>query len=115
MEASVLSNVTADLPMTPISPVTKWKHLSGLEFAYPNYRTPARGAILLGGKVFSRAVLHGRWFSPTGAPTAFKMCFCWVLNGKAKGKCQQSLTHVCCVALNNNAWRRSWKVEDRNL
>ena len=102
----MLPMVTADLPMTPMSPVTKWKHLSGLEFADPNYGTPAYVDILLGGKVFSKAVLHSRRFGPTGAPTAFKMCFGWVLNGDAKGKGQQSLTHVCCVALNNNDQRR---------
>ena len=105
MEASVLPKVpkvTADLPTNPVSPVTTWKHLSGLEFADPNYRTPAHVDILLGGKVFSKAVLHGWWFGPTGVPTAFKTRFGWVLNGKVKGKGQQSLTHVCYVALNNN-------------
>ena len=94
VEASVPPKVTADLPTAPVSPVTKWKHLSGLEFADPNYRTPAWVDILLGGKVFSKAVLHGRWFGPPGAPSAFKPCFGWVLNSGAKGKGKQSLTHV---------------------
>ena len=52
VEASVLPKVTADLPTIPVSPVTQWKHLSGLELADPDYGTPARVDILLGGKVF---------------------------------------------------------------
>ena len=115
VQASVLPKVTADLPTLPVSPVTHWKHLSGLEFADPDYGTPARVDILLGGKVFSKVVLHGRRFGPTGTPTAFKTCFGWVLNGEAKGEGQKSLTHVCCVALNEDDLRRFWEIEDYHL
>ena len=54
VEASILSKITAELPTLLVCPVTKWKHLSDLEFADPGYGTPARVDILLGGKVFSR-------------------------------------------------------------
>ena len=70
MEASILPKVTADLPTVPVSPLTKWKHLSDLEFRDPDNVTLARVDILLGGKVLSKAVLHGLWFSSTGAPSA---------------------------------------------
>ena len=115
MKASVLPKVTAHLPTSPMSSVTKWKHLSGLEFADPTYRTPACVDILLGGKVFSKAVIHGWRFGPIGARTAFKTFFGRVLNDEVKGKGQQSLMYVCCVALSNNDRRRSWEVEDQNL
>ena len=85
VEAFVLPKVTADLPTIPVSPVTQWKHLLGLKLADPDYGTPARVDILLIGKVFSKAVLHGRRYGPTGAPSAFKTCFGWVLNGETKG------------------------------
>ena len=98
--------------MTPVPPVTKWKHLLDLEFADPNYSTPVWVESLLGGKVFSKAILRGQQFGPPRAPSAFKTCFGWVLNGEAKGKGQQILTHVCCIACDNNAWRRSWEVEE---
>ena len=49
VEASVLANVTADLPTIPVAPVTQLKHLSGLELADPDYEIPARVDILLGG------------------------------------------------------------------
>ena len=68
VEASVLPKVTADLPTIPVASVSDWKHLLGLELADPDYETPALVDILLRGKVFSKAVLHGRWFGPIGAP-----------------------------------------------
>ena len=87
VEAAVLPKVTGDLRTIPVSPVTQWKHLSGLELADPDYGTPAQVDILLGGKVFSKAILHGRQFGPTGAPSAFKTRFGWVLYRETKGQC----------------------------
>ena len=95
VEASVLPKVTADQPTISMSPVTQWKHLSGLELAESDYGTPARVDILLGGKVFSKEVFHGRWFGPIGAPSAFKTCFGWVLNGETISQCRQSSSHTC--------------------
>ena len=103
MEASILPKVTDDLPTAPVFPITRWKHLSDLELADPNYGIPAGVYILLGGKVFSKAVLHGRRFSPTGAPSVFKTCFSWVLNGEVNGESQQHSTHICDVALSNDS------------
>ena len=37
VEASVLPKVTVDLPTVPVSPITGWKHLSGIELADPDY------------------------------------------------------------------------------
>ena len=115
VEASVLPQVTANLPTLPVSPVTRWRHLSDLEFADPEYGTPAKVDILLGGNAFSRAVLHGRRFGPSGAPSAFKTIFGWVLNGEVNSKKRGSATHVCCVALDNDALRRFWEIEDHDL
>ena len=81
VQASVLPKVTADLPTIPVTPVTQWTHLSGLELADPDYGTPAQVYILLGEDVFSKAVLHGWRFGPTRAASAFKTCFGWVQNG----------------------------------
>ena len=69
----------------------------------PDYGIPARIDILLGGNIFSKTVLHGWPFSPTGAPSASNTCFGWVQNGMVKGKGQQSLTHICGVSLNNHS------------
>ena len=55
--------------------------------------------ILLGGGVFSKAVLHGWRFGPTRVPSAFKTCFGWVPNGEVKGKGKRATTHVCWAAV----------------
>ena len=86
-----------------------------MELADLDYGIPAGVDILLEGKVFSKAVLHGRRFSPTRAPSAFKTCFSWVSNEEVKGKGQQSLNHFCCVTLDDNSLRRFWEIEDHNL
>ena len=94
VETSVLSEVNADLSTLPVSLVTKWKHHLDLEFADSDYGTPAQVDILLGGKVFNRAVLQGRRFGPSRAPSAFKTCLGWVLNEEVKSKGWQCLTHI---------------------
>ena len=60
VETSVIPKVAANLPTIPVSPFTKWKHLSDLEFEDPDYGTQARVDIQHEGKVFSQAVLHRR-------------------------------------------------------
>ena len=51
VKAFVLHKVTAGLPTVPVSPVTRWKQLSHLEFVDPNYGTQAHVQILLEGEV----------------------------------------------------------------
>ena len=86
--ASVIPIVTADLPTVPVSPVTKWKHPSDLDFGDSDYGTPAQVDILLEGGVFSKAVLHGWQFGSAGTPSGFKIHFGWVLN-QWRGERQQ--------------------------
>ena len=83
MEASVLPKDTDDLPTVPVFPVTLWKHLLDLELADPDYKIPVGVYILLAGKVFNKEIFHGLKFGPTGAPSAYKTCFGWVLNSEA--------------------------------
>ena len=55
------------------------------------------------GKFFSKAVLHGWWFSPTRAPSAFKTCFGCVLNGEIYVESQQCSAQICVIALNKDS------------
>ena len=43
------------------------------------------------------------------------MCFRWVLNGETKCQCQQSLSHICCVVLDDDSLRRFCEIEGYNL
>ena len=73
VEASVLPEVMPDLPSIPVSPVTQWKHLLGLELVDPDYGTPDRVGMFLGGEVFIKAVLHGWRYGANGVPSAFNL------------------------------------------
>ena len=66
VQAIVQRKVTSNLPssLTPFD--GKWKHLSGLELADPDFRTPEAIDLLFGTEVFSQVVLHGRWSGPRG-------------------------------------------------
>ena len=70
--------------------------------------------LLLRGKVFSKAVVHGRRFRPSGSPSAFKTQFRWVMNGEVGDRSGKSTTHVCCVSLDDDILRRFWEIEDHN-
>ena len=70
---------------------------------------------MLGGKVFSKAVVYSRRFGPPCSSSAYKTQFGWVLNGEVGGWSRKSTTHVCCVALDGDILRRFWEIEDHNL
>ena len=82
VEAYVLKKVTRDLPLHPIPIALKWDHLSNLELADPEFRTPARIDLLLGAEVFASILRDGRRTGPRGTPSAINTCLGWVLFGK---------------------------------
>ena len=82
VEAYVLKKVTKDLPLHPIPLALKWDHISDLELADPEFRTPARIDLLLGAEVFTSILRDGRRTGPRGTPSAINTCLGWVLFGK---------------------------------
>ena len=82
VEAYVLKKVTRDLPLHPIPIALKWDHLSNLELADPEFRTPAQIDLLLGAEVFASILRDGRRTGPRGTPSAINTCLGWVLFGK---------------------------------
>ena len=82
VEAYVLKKVTRDLPLHPIPIALKWDHLSDLELADPEFRTPARIDLLLGAVVFASILRDGRRTGPRCTPSAINTCLGWVLFGK---------------------------------
>ena len=82
VEAYVLKKVTKDLPLHPIPLALKWDHLSDLELADPEFRTPARIDLLLGAEVFASILRDGRRTGARGTPSAINTCLGWVLLGK---------------------------------
>ena len=82
VEAYVLKKVTKDLPLHPIPLAFKWDHISDLELADPEFRTPARIDLLLGDEVFTSILRDGRQSGLRGTPSAINTSLGWVLFGK---------------------------------
>ena len=78
VEAVVLPKVTINVPSHPAPFSRKWKHLSNIRLADPDFGTPGSVDLLLGADVFSRTTLHGQRFGRSDSPSAFKTCFGWV-------------------------------------
>ena len=85
VEAFVLSKVTADLPTFPQLPSGNTCQTWSLPTLITEFQQGWTSYLSNSSKV----VLHGRRFSPTRAPSAFKTCFSWVLNEEVKGEGQQ--------------------------
>ena len=67
--------------------------MANLSLANPDYGTPS-SVDLLGADMFSRVVLHGWRFGPSGTPSAFKTQFGWVLTASIRKYRKQH--HVYC-------------------
>ena len=124
VEALILSKITSNLPLHPVSLDSKWKHLDGLQLADPEFGTPGNVDLLLGADTFSRVVLHGRRFGPSGSPSAFKTRFGWVLAGAVHigQHTSQSSANQCYISTIteenlriDDALRRFWETEDHNV
>ena len=95
-QAIVMRKVTSDLPSSPTPFNKKWKHLSGLELADPDFRNREAIDLLLGMEVFGQVVLHGRRVGPQGSHVVLKTHFGWVLGGTVKSKRQRD-SKTCCL------------------
>ena len=78
----MLKKVTKDLPLHPIPLALKWDHISDLELADLEFRTPARIDLRLGAEVFASILRDGWRTGPRGTPSAVNTCLRWVLFGK---------------------------------
>ena len=84
VEAYVLKKITKDLPLHPITPALKWDHISDLELADPEFRTPAGIDLLLGTEVFTSILREGRRTGRRGKLSKMNTCLGWVLSEKLR-------------------------------
>ena len=113
--AFILPKITTNMPISPVSTISKWKHLFGLELADPEFGNPARVAVLLGADYYGEVLAHGRRWGLTGTPYAQKTRFGWVLAGPLPTKDSQTSAYTCCAAKENDDLRIFWEIEDHNL
>ena len=97
-QALVLPKITSILPSHSIPFRSKWKHLRKISLADPDFGTPGSVDLLLVADIFSHRVLHGWWFVPSRAPSAFKTCLGWVLAGVVHVRQQPGQAGTCCVS-----------------
>ena len=115
VSAVVTPRVTSDLPTTPVSFSSKWRHLSGLQLADPNFGRPGRIDVLLGVDIYADALLQGRRSGPPGTPTAFETTFGWVLVGKTDTPVPPHIcatSHHVAVASGDELLRKFWEIEE---
>ena len=74
VEAYVLMKITKDLPLHPIPLALKLGHISDLELADPEFRTPTHIDLLLGSEVFASILRDGRRTGPRGTPSSINIC-----------------------------------------
>ena len=103
VEAFVLRKISSNIPSCSVVFNKDWKHLSNLTLADPEFGVPGSVNILLREDVFSRTVLHGRRFGPSGSPSAIKTTFGWVLAGsvRATGIRSEQQEDNCCLAVSS--------------
>ena len=84
IEVLILQRITLNIPSCSVAFNQDWKHLSNVILADPEFGVPGSMDVLLEAYVFSPMVLHGRWFGPSGSPSAIKATFGWVLAGSVR-------------------------------
>ena len=114
VSAIVVSRVTCDLPVKPVTPQLTWTHLSDIPLADPDFGRPGRIDLLLGVDIFIESLLHGRWVGPPGSPTAFETKFGWVLAGlvESQGPPPQVATHHASFVTGDDLLRKFWELEE---
>ena len=94
----------------------KWKHLSDIQLADPDFGSPSKIDLLLGVDIFITVLLNGRRFGPPGSPTALETDFGWVLaGGVGAGHTTVnsiSSNHVS-ILTGDDLLRKFWEIEDR--
>ena len=75
------------MPLKSMQPDSKWKHLSGIQFADPDLGSPSKIDLLLRVDMFISVLLNGRQLEPPGSLTALETEFGRVLAGGVGTSC----------------------------
>ena len=112
--AVVVSRVTCDLPLHPISFDLKWRHLQGIPLVDPDFGLPRIIDILLEVDIFVEVLRQGRQTGAPGSPSAFKTEFGWVLAGKLDlyASNHSFASHHVSVATRDDLLQKFWEIEE---
>ena len=113
--AVIVPRVTSNLPLKSMQLDTKWKHLSDIQFADPDFGSPGKIDLLLGVDIFISVMLNGRRFGPPGSPTALETEFGWVLAGGIGVGCSTAdcmISNDVSFLTRDELLRKFWEIED---
>ena len=113
--AVIVPRVTYNLPLKSVELDTKWKHLSDIQLADPEFGSPSKIDLLLGVDIFIAVLLNGRRFGPPGSPTALETDFGWVLAGGVGAGYSTansiSSNHISFLT-GDDLLRKFWEIEN---
>ena len=116
VSAIIVPHVTCDLPVRPVSPEHKWKHLEGLRLADPEFGKPGKIDILLGIDTFIDVVRQGRRKGSCDSPTAIETEFGWVLAGSTGFENPHVVaSHHTSILTGDDLLRQFWEVEEKSM
>lgn len=113
--AVILPRVTTNLPLKSVPLDPKWKHLSGIQLADPDFGTPGKIDLLLGVDIFISVLLNGRRLGPPGSPAALETEFGWVLVGgvgTGRSMTNRMISNHVSVLTGDDLLRKFWEMED---
>ena len=111
----IVSRVTSNLPLKSMQLDAKWKHLSDIQLADPDFGSPGKVDLLLGVDIFITVLLNGRRLHPAGSPTALETDFGWVLAGGVDASCSTAnnmISNHVSVLTGDELLRKFWEIED---
>ena len=123
VEALIVTKITFDLPLHPVSLDTKWKHRDGLELADPEFGTPGKVDLLLGADIFSKVVFTAGGLTLQPHRQVSRRKFGLVLAGTVNmGQSPQGSTNQCYVStiteenvkIDEAQWK-FWKTENHSI
>jgi hypothetical protein len=113
--AHVLPNITGDQPSNPVD-ISRWKHISNLNLADPEFNSPHRIEMLLGGDVYATLLRPGVLLGTNpGEPAAINTIFGWVINGPVDFRVPSVVNTYCTIMEPEPlevSLKRLWELEE---
>jgi hypothetical protein len=111
----VLPNITGDQPSNPVD-ISRWKHISNLNLADPDFNSPHRVEMLLGGDVYATLLRPGVLLGTNpGEPAAINTIFGWVINGPVDFRVPSVVNTYCTIMEPEPleaSLKRLWELEE---
>ena len=115
VEAFIIPSITTTIPSEPLNP-SHINHINLLQFADPNFATPAPVDVLLGCDQYFMCLSNGYVFKDTTLPIAQKTKFGWIVGGnfnacRSHDEVVMTINKVNETGI-NKILQRFWEIEE---